>query len=136
MYYVINTEGHEHYGGERMKFNDKLPIYTQIVDYFKGQIVSGEIKEGEKLPSVREIATTLKVNPNTVQRSYQALELENIVFTQRGKGSFVTEDKDKVKELKLSMANEIVSNFINDMKDLGFKRSEIINLIKEDKEVK
>lgn len=119
-----------------MKFDDKRPIYTQIVDYLKGKIINGEFKEGEKLPSVREIATTLKVNPNTVQRSYQVLELEDIVFTQRGKGSFVTEDKDKVKELKLSMANEIVNNFIKDMKNLGFERNEVIELISESKEVK
>lgn len=118
-----------------MKFDDNLPIYTQIVDYLKRKIVNKEIKEGEKLPSIREIATNLKVNPNTVQRSYQVLELENIVFTKRGQGSFVTEDKEKINELKLSMANEIVSNFVKDMKDLGFRRNEIVDLIKEDKEV-
>ena len=118
-----------------MKFDDNLPIYTQIVDYLKRKIVNKEIKEGEKLPSIREIATNLKVNPNTVQRSYQVLELENIVFTKRGQGSFVTEDKEKINELKLSMANEIVSNFVKDMKDLGFGRNEIVDLIKEDKEV-
>lgn len=117
-----------------MKFDNKLPIYTQIVDYLKGKIVSGDIKEGEKLPSVREIATSLKVNPNTVQRSYQVLESQNIVFTQRGKGSFVTENKDKIKEVKLSMASEIVNNFINDMMGLGFEKSEIIDLIKKDGE--
>lgn len=118
-----------------MKFDDKLPIYTQIVDYLKGKIINGEFKEGEKLPSVREIATRLKVNPNTVQRSYQVLEVEAIVFTQRGKGSFVTEDKDKIKELKLSMANEIISNFLKDMENLGFNRSEIVELISKDEEV-
>ena len=113
-----------------MKFDNNLPIYTQIVDYLKGKIVSGEIKEGEKLPSVRDIAKTLKVNPNTVQRSYQVLELEDIVASQRGRGSFVTEDEDKIKDLKRSMANKIVSKFIRDMEDLGFNRNEIINIIK------
>lgn len=117
-----------------MKFDDKLPIYTQIVDFLKGKIVSGEIKEGEKLPSVREIARSLKVNPNTVQRSYQVLESEDIVFTQRGRGSFVTEDKNKIRQVKLSMANEIVNNFISDMMDLGFDKGEIISLIEEVKE--
>lgn len=112
-----------------MKFENNLPIYIQIVDYMKLQIVNGAIKEGEKLPSVREIARKLKVNPNTVQRSYQVLELEDIVFTQRGKGSFVTEDSTKVKELKLTMASEIVNKFINDMKELGFERDQVINLI-------
>lgn len=116
-----------------MKFDDRLPIYTQIVDYLKGKIINGEIKEGEKLPSVREIATSLKVNPNTVQRSYQVLELEDIIFTKRGKGSFVTEDGNKIKDLKLSTANEIVNNFIEDMKRLGFEREEVIDLIRKGK---
>lgn len=119
-----------------MKFDDKLPIYTQIVDYLKSEIVSGELKEGDKLPSVREIAKNLKVNPNTVQRSYQVLESEDIIYTQRGKGSFVTEDKEKIRKLKLSMANELVNNFIKDMKILGFGSDEIINLINKVKEEK
>lgn len=117
-----------------MKFDNKLPIYIQIVDYLKTQIVNKEIKEGEKLPSVREIATRLKVNPNTVQRSYQVLEQENIVNTQRGKGSFVTEDKNRIKELKVSMASEIVRNFIMDMENLGFDKGEIIDLIEREGE--
>lgn len=136
VYYIINTKVQSKYGGEKMKFDDKLPIYTQIVDYLKRKIINGKLKEGEKLPSVREIAKSLKVNPNTVQRSYQILEYEDIIFTQRGRGSFVTEDKEKIEELKLTMANEIVNNFINDMKNLGFERNEVIELIKAVKEEK
>jgi DNA-binding transcriptional regulator YhcF (GntR family) len=114
-----------------MKFENNLPIYVQIVDYLKSQIISGVLKEGDKLPSVREIATELKVNPNTVQRSYQELERENLVFTQRGMGTFVTEDKKVIKDLKKNLANNILNNFIEDMKAIGFSSNDIIELINE-----
>jgi DNA-binding transcriptional regulator YhcF (GntR family) len=114
-----------------MDFNSNLPIYIQIVDYIKRQIITGTLKEGDKLPSVREIATELKVNPNTIQRSYQELERENLVFTQRGMGTFVTEDKSVIKELKKNLANNIVNNFIEDMKALGFNQKDIIDLISD-----
>lgn len=114
-----------------MNFNDNLPIYIQIMDYIKRQIITQELKEGDKLPSVRELSTKLKVNPNTIQRSYQELEREDLVFTQRGMGTFVTEDKEIVMKLKSNMAFNVVKNFLLDMKSLGFNKKEIIDLINE-----
>ena len=92
-----------------MNFDSNLPIYIQIMDLIKRQVITGDLKEGDKLPSVREIATQLKVNPNTIQRSYQELERENLVYTQRGMGTFVTEDKQLVKELKVNIAKNIIN---------------------------
>lgn len=118
-----------------MKFESNLPIYVQIVDYIKRQIIKKELKEGDKLPSVRDIATELKVNPNTIQRSYQELERENLVFTQRGMGTFVTEDSNILNELKRNMATNMVNDFVENMKEIGFNIDEMIDLIKlNDKE--
>ena len=114
-----------------MKFNDNLPIYIQIIDYLKRKIVTNELKEGEKLPSVRELSTEMKVNPNTIQRSYQELERENLVFTQRGMGTFVTEDKNTIKKLKKNMASNVINNFVKDMKSLGYSLEDMIDLINE-----
>ncbi|MBC8589780.1 GntR family transcriptional regulator [Wansuia hejianensis] len=120
-----------------MIFKDNLPIYIQIMNIIKKRIVSGNLKEGEKLPSVRELSTELKVNPNTIQRSYQELERENLVFTQRGMGTFITEDKEIIKELKRDMASSIINNFIENMKSLGFTSQDIIELVNNEvKEVK
>lgn len=120
-----------------MIFNDNLPIYIQIMNLIKKRIVIGELKEGDKLPSVRELSTELKVNPNTIQRSYQELEREELVFTQRGMGTFVVENKEIIKDLKKNMASNIVKSFITDMKSLGFNPLEIIELINDSvKEVK
>lgn len=122
------------YGGEEMNFNDNLPIYMQIIDYVKKSIIKGELKEGEKLDSVRDMSTKMKVNPNTIQRSYQELEREGLVATQRGMGTFVTEDVEIIKKLKKSMASNIVNSFISEMSQLGYKPAEIIELINDNVE--
>ena len=129
VYYVINTL-RQHGGGE-MVFNDNLPIYAQIMKLIKKRIISGELKGGDKLASVRELSAELKVNPNTIQRSYQELEREELVFTQRGMGTFVTEDMGVINELKKNMATNIVDEFLKDIKSLGFSWEEIISLISE-----
>lgn len=117
-----------------MNFNDNQPIYMQIIDYVKKQIIKGELKEGEKLDSVRDMSTKMKVNPNTIQRSYQELEREGLVATQRGMGTFVTEDVLMINKLKKSMASNIVNGFISEMKELGYKPNEIIELINDNVE--
>ena len=114
-----------------MEFNSYQPIYVQIMDLIKFQILRGELKPGDKLPAVREFATDLKVNPNTVQRSYSELEREGYVLSQRGIGSFVVEDEKLFKDLKVEKAKEIINVFIEDIKNLGFSYEESLNLLKE-----
>ena len=114
-----------------MDFKNNLPIYIQILNLIKEDIVSGKIKGGEKLESVRELSREFKVNPNTIQRAYQELEREDLVFTQRGMGTFVTEDEKMIIELKRSMASNMVKSFINNMESIGYEKDEIIHLIKE-----
>ncbi len=72
-----------------LDYRDARPIYTQICDGFREQIRTGLLREGDKLPSVRELATQLTINPNTIQRSYRELELQGWVATVPGKGCFV-----------------------------------------------
>ena len=112
-----------------IEFNDKTAIYLQIMDLIKMDIVTGKLKAADKLPSVREMAVNLKVNPNTLQRSYQELERLGIVYTQRGMGTFVGEEKNMVEDLKKEMAKEVIDSFILRMKSLGFTDSEIIKSV-------
>lgn len=74
-----------------MQFNDNQPIWLQIYDLACRAIVSGKWPEGERIPSVRELAVTLQVNPNTVMRAYDKLESDGLILTRRGMGFFVTE---------------------------------------------
>ena len=73
-----------------LDYRDVRPIYTQIIDSFKEQITAGILQTGDKLPSVRELASDLAINPNTIQRSYRALESEGWIVTVPGKGCFVS----------------------------------------------
>jgi GntR family transcriptional regulator len=115
----------------QLTFDEKLPIYMQIMDMIKSDIVTHKVKGGDKLPSVREMSENLKVNPNTVQRVYQELERENVTFTQRGMGTFVTEDEEKLKSLKIEMSKEIILNFRSGMESLGFSKDEIIKIVSD-----
>lgn len=117
-----------------MDFNSNLPIYVQIMNYIKSKIIIGELKPSDKLPSVRELSSTLKVNPNTIQRTYSELEREGVTYTQRGMGTFVTDDKNLIYNLKKSMAKEIVDDFINNMTSLGFSEEDIVRIISESTE--
>ncbi|HHV46541.1 MAG TPA: GntR family transcriptional regulator [Tissierellia bacterium] len=114
-----------------MDFNDNLPIYMQIMNLIKSKMASGEISGGDKLPSVRELSKELKVNPNTIQRAYQELEREELVFTQRGMGTFATEDMEVIKSLKRKMARELVNRFFMEMKKLGFSIDEVKSIVFE-----
>lgn len=114
-----------------LELNSKEPIYLQIIAYIKKKIVSGELKGGERVLSVREYATELKVNPNTVQKVYAELENQNLIYTQRGIGKFVTEDEKRINDLRQEVFNETIDKFIEDSNALGFTRETILAIISE-----
>lgn len=109
-----------------MDFLNDTPIYIQIMNLIKADIVSGKTKKGEKLMSTRELAIELKVNPNTIQRVFRELENERICFTKRGMGTYVTEDDHVVETLKEQLASEKIEQFVMGMKQLNVSLSEII----------
>jgi len=112
-----------------VKFDNNTPIYMQVMDMIKKQIVSNELQSGDRLPSVRELAIRLKVNPNTIQRTYQELERDGIAETQRGLGRYVTDDKQRTQLLKDEMCQDIIQNFIKEMRALGFTDDRIIRIM-------
>jgi len=83
-----------------LDYRDVRPIYAQIMDGFKEQITSGVLQPGDKLPSVRELASGLAINPNTIQRSYRQLEMEGWIVTVPGKGCFVCSNEKLAEEEK------------------------------------
>ena len=82
-----------------MDFDNNIPIYIQLVDKLKIYIISDKIKVGERLPSVRELAMQLKVNPNTVQRALGELENLKLIYTERTNGKYVTTDKNLINKI-------------------------------------
>ncbi|KAA9071691.1 GntR family transcriptional regulator [Streptococcus agalactiae] len=107
------------------EFNEKSPIYLQIAEHIKMQIVSQEIKSGDQLPTVRELAQEAGVNPNTMQRAFTELEREGMVFSQRTSGRFVTEDNLLIGKIRQQVAKAELATFVNNMKKIGYKLDEI-----------
>ena len=92
-----------------LDYRDVRPIYAQIMDGFKEQISSGILPPGEKLPSVRELASGLTINPNTIQRAYRQLEMEGWIVTVPGKGCFVCSDNRAAEEEKKRLLDALDS---------------------------
>ena len=113
-----------------MDFVNKQPIYMQIADYFCENILKKEWKENEKIPSVREIAVLVEVNPNTAMRAYTYLQDLGIIYNKRGIGYFVAEDGyNKALEIrKTEFVHKDLPNLFKTMELLSIKLDEIIHL--------
>ncbi|MEG2037976.1 MAG: GntR family transcriptional regulator [Ruthenibacterium sp.] len=108
------------------------PIYAQLIGQIKQGIVAGAFPPGEKLPSVRDLATEASVNPNTMQRALTELERAGLVYTQRTAGRFVTEDKAMIENAKRSLAQKQIRSFLEAMRSIGYQREEILALIAQE----
>jgi DNA-binding transcriptional regulator YhcF (GntR family) len=93
------------------------------------RIVSGTYKPGDKLSSVRDLATDAEVNPNTMQKALAELERMGLVFTNRTSGKYITEDVDMIKEMRNTLAKEELNEFLERMKQLGFEKQETISFL-------
>jgi len=109
--------------------DNNKPVYIQLAEQLKSKIISGEFKAGEKIDSVRSLAEDAQVNPNTMQRALAELERENLVFSKRTSGRFVTDDKEKIKSMKKEVASEEIKNLRLTLERLGFSKEEIIELV-------
>lgn len=114
-----------------MEFDDRTPIYTQIMDLIRKRIASGELKAGQQLPSVRDLAQQVVVNPNTVQKAYVELEREGYIATQRGTGTFVCGDPGSAEQLRRRLAREAVHAYVAQMRSLGFGGEEMAAMAAE-----
>ena len=112
-------------------FDNERPIYIQLVEQFKIYIISGKISPGERLPSIRDMAINLKINPNTLQRGLMELENEGFIYTERTNGKYVTNDIKLINTYKKDYAKEKVIKYFDDMKELGFNKEEALSYIKE-----
>jgi len=110
-------------------FDNNFPIYIQLVEQLKKQIISGTIPPGSRLPSVRELAAITKVNPNTMQKALTHLEELKLIYTERTNGKFVTDDIKLLNKIKEKYANELLKEYFEDMQSLGFTKEETIKYI-------
>jgi GntR family transcriptional regulator len=113
-----------------MDFSENRPIYLQIVDFFCSQILNKKWTPDERIPSVRDVAVQLEVNPNTAIRAFHYLQDKDVLYNQRGVGYFVADDAyDKVIDLKREEFIEYkLPVLFKDMRQLGFTCSELEEL--------
>lgn len=111
-------------------FDNNIPIYIQIVESLKIDIISGILKPGEKLLSVRDLAIKTKVNPNTMQKALIELEELGLIFTERTNGKYVTTDKKLIEKYKKKYALELSNKYISNMENIGFDKDEILEYLK------
>lgn len=107
------------------------PLYGQVLEQMRLAIARGEIDLGAKIPSIRELAQHLKVNPNTVMRSYQELERDGLIETRIGQGTYVTASADTVSAVKRNLAFSAAQAFVVAMLKLGLDRESAEALLKE-----
>ena len=110
-------------------FDSNRPIYLQIIEIVKNNIISGIYNPGDKIPSVRELAATFKVNPNTIVKSLYFLEIEGLIYTDRTNGKFITNDLSLIKKNKEIVAKEKINTFFNDMENLGYSKEEVLRFL-------
>lgn len=114
---------------EEIKFNESMPIYLQLMDKIRQDIIAGILKPGEKISSVRELANKFGVNPNTMQKALAELENEELVHAERTAGRFVTDNKLLIESIRYKEARKITEEFINQMQSLGYSEAEIFDFL-------
>ena len=111
-------------------FTNDRPIYLQLVEQLELYIISGKIPPGDKLPSVRELALTTKVNPNTMQRALAELEDLKLIYTERTNGKYVTTNEKLITKYREKFASDKVKTYFKDMEKLGFNPKSAFNYLK------
>lgn len=118
----------------KMNLNTRDPVYVQVIQYFKEQIAKGMLEPGEEIPSRRELANKLKINPNTVQRAYKEMEGQGLIYTERNLPSRITKDEQVLKEVREELILEAVESFISSVQSINVPLDEAVKLIKENYE--
>ena len=110
-------------------FNSSVPVYRQVIQAIKLEILSGRLQPGNQLPPIRELAKILKLNPNTVAKAYYNLEGEGFVESKRGSGNWVNYKNNKLDNLRKGMIEDEVKGFLERVFSLGASIEDVKNLI-------
>lgn len=113
------------------EFDSNIPIYIQLQQLFRMRIAAGDLAPGERMPPVREIAVDYGINPNTVQRALTELERDGLAYSQRTIGRFITEDTDRIAEVRRLLARDAVENFIKDIRPFHLGLDDVIEVIRD-----
>ncbi len=113
-----------------MQFNTRTPVYLQVVDYFKKKMALGELRAGDEMPSRRELANDLKINPNTVQKAFKEMEDQQLITTERNRPSRVTTDGTVLAQIRSEIVDDAVAVFVEAIQELDVSVDELVDKIK------
>lgn len=113
------------------RLEENMPIYVQIMNRVREAIAAGELKPGDKIASVRDLAADFEVNPNTMQRALTELEREGLLLSERTQGRYVTADEKAIEELRQGIASAAAETFMQEMTALGFTAEEMMDFFRE-----
>ena len=117
----------------QVDFESGVPIYMQLVDRIKQMVVNGQLQPGQQLPTMRQLATDLRINYNTVGRAYLILDQEGVISTQQGRGTYVTSrlDEGQIQKLRMGKLRSMLGQVIREAHVLGYSREEIEWIVAE-----
>ena len=113
-----------------LDYQDRRPIYEQIVEKFRHLILSGALPPGSRMPSVRQLAMDLSINPNTIQRAYNQLEQVGLIYPVKGKGNFIA-DSECVRKISRKSYLEEMKTLVQKGRDMGFVEEELTYIIRD-----
>ena len=114
-----------------VKFNNRDPVYVQVIRLFKEQIAKGFFVPGQEIPSRRELANQFKINPNTVQRAYKEMEEQQLIYTEGNMPSCITKDETILKSVREELISEAVQVFINSIQSINAPLPEVMELVQK-----
>jgi GntR family transcriptional regulator len=114
-----------------IKFNNRDPVYIQVIRHFKEKIATGGFEPGQEIPSRRELANSLKINPNTAQRAYKEMEEEGLIFTEGNLPSRITNDPEVIRNVREELILEAIHSFVASVQSINVPLDEALHLIKE-----
>ncbi|MCZ8520431.1 MULTISPECIES: GntR family transcriptional regulator [Paenibacillus] len=115
----------------RITFNNRDPVYLQVVRHFKEQIVTGRLAAGQEIPSRRELAGLLQINPNTAQRAYKEMEEQQLIITEGNSPSRITMDTHILHSLREELIHESIDAFIGEVINIAVPAEELLQLVKD-----
>ena len=113
-----------------LDYQDRRPLYEQVEEKFRHLILNGALQPGSRMPSVRQLAMELSINPNTIQRAYMQLEQEGLIYPVKGKGNFIS-DIGEIRKISMNSYKTELKALVEKGKNLGLGEEELMGVIRE-----
>lgn len=114
-----------------VNFNNRDPVYVQVIRYFKEKIATGTYEAGQEIPSRRELASKLKINPNTAQRAYKEMEEQGLIYTEGNMPSRITKDEQVIHAVREELILQAVTTFVSSVQSINVPLEEVLKLVTE-----